>query len=93
MTETGGEISIKALLCWDNVLIELQDTGSGFSGLSTAEAVHPFTSTRPGKMGLGLSLCRQIVFDHGGDIEFLSAKDGVSVIIEIPVKFEQPIRE
>jgi signal transduction histidine kinase len=93
MTETGGEISIKALLCWDNVLIELQDTGSGFSGLSIAEAAHPFTSTRPGKMGLGLSLCRQIVFDHGGDIEFFSKKDGVNVIIEILVKFEQPSKK
>jgi signal transduction histidine kinase len=91
MADRGGTISIKAILCWDHVQIELSDSGSGFERISTSKAMEPFTSTRIGKMGLGLSLCRQIVQGHEGDIEIIDQKGrGVTVIIELPVKFEMP---
>lgn len=90
MVETKGDISITTLLCWDNIHIELRDTGSGFSDLPATKAVHPFMTTRPGKMGLGLALCRQIVLDHGGHIEFFSDKNGATVIIELPITFDRP---
>lgn len=92
MVDTGEDISIRALLCWDNVLIELRDSGTGLTDISPAKALHPFTTTRQGRMGLGLALCRQIIFDHGGHIEFISDNNGTTVIIEIPVKFEKPSR-
>lgn len=88
MEGSGGDVSIRALLCWDNVLIEMRDSGAGFNDMTSTKAVQPFTSTREGRMGLGLTLCRQIIVDHGGDIEFISEKDGTTVIIEIPIKFE-----
>ena len=94
MAESGGTVTIKAILCWDYVLIELSDCGSGFGEISTSRAFKPFTSTRPGKMGLGLTLCRQIVMDHGGDIEIIDEKsNGATVIIEIPIAFKHPLQE
>jgi signal transduction histidine kinase len=91
MAETGGKLSIKAIVCWDCIHIELTDTGSGFSDMSTSKAIEPLTTTRDGKMGLGLSLCQQIVMGHGGDIKIVNEKDnGATVIIEIPITFDHP---
>ncbi|MBW2505591.1 MAG: hypothetical protein JRD19_00805 [Deltaproteobacteria bacterium] len=91
MTDTGGDISIKVRLCWDNIHIEFKDTGGGFKGLSTTEAIQPFMSTKTGKMGLGLALCRQILFDHGGDISITNAgQNGVTVLIKLPITLTRP---
>lgn len=91
MAERGGTITIKAILCWDNVQIELSDSGTGFGKISTTKAMEPFTSTRLGKLGLGLALCRQIVLSHDGDIEIIDQKgEGATVIIALPVKFKTP---
>ena len=41
-------------------------------------------------MGLGLSLCRQVLLDHGGDMEIVSDKEkGVTVLIKLPTKLTQ----
>ncbi|HBI15331.1 MAG TPA: hypothetical protein DDY20_07435 [Desulfobulbaceae bacterium] len=91
MAETGGTIKIKAMLCWDDIHIELSDTGGGFNELTTTKAFQPFSSSKPGKMGLGLTLCRQIISDHGGDIQIVSEEHtGVTVIIELPITFTKP---
>jgi len=91
MADKGGTITIKAILCWDNVHIELSDSGPGFGSLSTTKALEPFTSTRHGKMGLGLALCRQIVLGHDGNLEIIDQQGkGATVIIELPVKFKMP---
>lgn len=91
MAETGGTINIKALLCWDTLLIEINDTGTGFRDISITTAMQPFISTKQGRMGLGLSLCRQIILDHGGDIEIINKKDGgATIIVEIPITFKVP---
>ena len=91
MAESGGTINIKVLLCWDTLLIEISDTGTGFRDVSVTTAMQPFISTKQGRMGLGLSLCRQIILDHGGDIEIINKKDsGATIIIEIPITFQVP---
>jgi signal transduction histidine kinase len=87
---SGGTIKINILLCWDNIHIELTDSGRGFEELSTTQAIQPFMTTKPGKMGLGLSLCRQVLLDHGGDMEIVSNKEkGVTVLIKLPIKLIQ----
>jgi len=91
MTDSGGKIAIKVLLCWDNIHIEFIDTGYGLKELSSSEAMQPFITTKPGKMGLGLALCRQIVFDHGGDLKIVKRKDiGAAVVIKLPITLTQP---
>jgi len=94
LIDTGGTITIKAVLCWDNIHIEFIDTGGGFAGLSTTQAMQPFMTTKPGKMGLGLALCRQIVFDHGGDISIVNEKNkGTSVVIKLPITLTRPPKQ
>ncbi|KPK00724.1 MAG: hypothetical protein AMJ60_00290 [Desulfobacterales bacterium SG8_35] len=91
MVDKGGTIKIKALLCWDNIHIEFIDTGSGFKDLSTSQAIQPFMTTKSGRMGLGLALCRQIIFDHGGDIKIVNGKSsGAAVVIKLPISLTLP---
>jgi signal transduction histidine kinase len=88
---SDGTIKINIVLCWDNIHIELIDSGKGFEDISTTQAIQPFMTTKPGKMGLGLSLCRQVLLDHGGDMEIVNDKEiGVAVIIKLPTKLTQP---
>jgi len=91
MSGTGGKLTIKVLLCWDNIHIQFIDTGGGFRNLTNKEALQPFISSKPGQMGLGLALCSQIMLEHGGDMEILNRKQkGVTVIVKLPVKLTQP---
>jgi len=90
LADHGGEIKIKVLLCWDNIHIEFIDSGSGFADLSPNQAIQPFMTTKRGKMGLGLAICRQILFDHGGDLKIVSEKKGGAVIIiKLPICLTQ----
>jgi len=94
MADIGGKIKIKVLLCWDNIHIEFIDTGGGFKDLSPSQAIQPFMTTKRGKMGFGLALCRQIIFDHGGDLKILNdQKNGATIIIKLPTSLIQPPAE
>ncbi len=91
MADHGGDIKIKILLCWDNIHIEFIDSGDGFADLSTTQAVQPFMTTKHGKMGLGLAICRQIIMNHGGDLKIVSEKKGgVAVVLKLPITLTQP---
>jgi two-component system sensor histidine kinase DctS len=46
------------------------DQGAGISPEVAARLFTPFYSTRPEGMGLGLSLCRTVVEQHGGALDF-----------------------
>jgi signal transduction histidine kinase len=92
--EKGGVIYIDVQVCWDEISIRLSDSGQEFCVLSSVKAVQPFTTTKHGRMGLGLSLCRQIVLDHGGDINLVQNADGgCIVLVELPIRFRKPVKD
>jgi signal transduction histidine kinase len=49
--------------------LRIADTGLGVSAEVRPHLFEPFYTTRPEGTGLGLALCREIVRQHGGDIE------------------------
>ncbi len=51
------------------VHIHVQDHGQGIASAELEHIFMPFYTTKPGGSGIGLSLCRQIVNNHGGDIQ------------------------
>lgn len=51
------------------VVIEISDTGKGFSDEQAKKLFQPFYTTRKGGHGLGLSISRAIIQDHKGAIE------------------------
>lgn len=89
MSSGGDSVNIRAELCWDHVYIIISDSGGGFTDILPGKAVQPFTSTREGRLGIGLSLCRQIIFSHDGELELRELEDsGTMVIIRLPIVFE-----
>ena len=52
-----------------SVVVEVMDTGRGFSPDQAVQLFQPFYTTRKGGHGLGLSISRAIVKDHKGTIE------------------------
>ena len=72
----------------DKVQILIQDDGSGISKENLKHLFEPFFTTKdPGEgTGLGLSLSRSIILEHGGKIDIKSEIGvGSTFIIELPI--------
>jgi PAS domain S-box-containing protein len=50
----------------DGVSVDLRDSGPGFTPAVLDRAFEAFYTTKPGGLGLGLSICRSIVEAHNG---------------------------
>ena len=48
--------------------ISVSDTGPGISDEIAAQLFQPFVTTKPGGMGIGLSISKRIIESHGGTI-------------------------
>jgi len=68
------------------VEITIADTGPGVSLKDREHLFEPFFTTRPEGTGLGLALCREIVLQHGGQIELeTDAHPGATFRILLPI--------
>jgi signal transduction histidine kinase len=67
------------------VVIEVADTGPGFSEQARAHLFLPFQgSTRSGGAGLGLVIADELVRAHGGEIELVDGTIGATFRVTIP---------
>lgn len=67
------------------VLISVRDNGPGFDLSEDHDPFNPFHSSKPGGMGLGLSICQTIVEAHGGTIR-LTSPSGEGASFEISIE-------
>lgn len=81
------KISIRAASQGQSVRIEFSDSGPGIPEDARKRIFEPFFTTKPpGRgTGLGLSVCRQIIQDHGGLMGFQSHPgQGTTFFVELP---------
>ncbi len=71
----------------ERVEITVVDDGTGIAPDVQASVFAPFFTTRPESgSGLGLSIAREILLDHGGTLELVrSDRDGTTFRIELPL--------
>jgi PAS domain S-box-containing protein len=64
------------------VLVEVKDSGTGLGPGQSDHIFDPFFSTKPGGLGIGLSVTRSIVEQHGGRISAVP-NDGPGVTMQV----------
>jgi signal transduction histidine kinase len=69
------------------VLVEVDDTGEGMKPEVLAHIFEPFFSTRPGSMGMGLSVCHAIVTSLGGTLR-VESQPGVGTRATVTLPLE-----
>ncbi|WP_191059890.1 sensor histidine kinase [Geminicoccus harenae] len=69
----GGRLSVEARLKGEiHILVRVMDTGPGMSSTELQSAFLPYYSRKPGGLGLGLPLARQIAQRLGGSLDLMS---------------------
>ncbi|NJK31381.1 MAG: response regulator [Deltaproteobacteria bacterium] len=89
----SNEIRLAARVADATITLTIEDTGVGISSELSARAFQPFFSTKPREhaTGLGLSLCQDIVRQHGGSIT-LRSEVGVGTRVDVILPIDAGLR-
>ncbi len=59
--------------------LEVEDQGPGLDPAIAQELFHPFVTSKPQGVGLGLSICNTIIEDHGGGLSCTMSQPGQTI--------------
>lgn len=83
---TGGRLSLTAVDNDESILLEIRDSGSGITAESMERVWEPFYTTKSDGNGLGLVICRSILWEIGGEMKIESEEGaGTLILITLPV--------
>ncbi|MBQ0028799.1 MAG: HAMP domain-containing histidine kinase [Lachnospiraceae bacterium] len=91
MNKSHGEISIRLLDAVDSVRIEIEDNGKGIASKDLSNIFERFYRTdasrnsAQGGSGIGLSIVRKIIEDHGGYI-WATSKEGEGTCMHFVIR-------
>ncbi len=81
------EILLSSRVQGDKALLYVMDNGPGMTRETLERCWKPWFSTRPEGSGLGLSIARRIVRDHGGTLEAQSEPGkGTQFVLTLPLE-------
>lgn len=81
----GGTLTIRTNEIDSRFHLCIEDTGVGVDKEKMSKIFEPFFTTKGGGLGLGLSLTKRIIEEHGGKVLFESKKDmGTAVTFILP---------
>ena len=101
-TRPGDRTAICVERCGEQVLLRIKDTGPGIAPELLGRLFEPFSQgdttldRAQGGLGLGLSLVKQLVEMHGGDVQAYSggAGGGAEFVVRLPAQtVEAPVRD
>jgi len=76
----------------DAVRVAVQDTGPGIDASDTERLFEAFYTTKPGGLGMGLSICRSIVEAHGGQLSAAAAMPH-GTIFQVTIQIARTVHE
>jgi signal transduction histidine kinase len=79
---SGGVLSIRAETAGDQIALLIHDTGCGIPVEIMSRIKEPFFTTKRNGNGLGLSICRSIIWNAGGQME-IKSEPGVGTQIRV----------
>jgi PAS domain S-box-containing protein len=68
----------------DGVLVVVRDSGPGLSSQDLERIFDAFNTTKPGGLGMGLSICRTIIEAHGGRLWAAAQSQGATFQFTLP---------
>ncbi|WP_141432348.1 ATP-binding protein [Bacillus sp. 03113] len=82
----NGIIEISTYRRMNSTIICIKDNGCGISNEVVQKLFMPFYTTKKEGTGIGLSICKKIIQNHGGDISIQSKKgEGTKICIQLPL--------
>ena len=70
-----------------HVMVAVRDTGPGLKPENLHRIFEPFYTTKSDGMGMGLSICRGIIEEHGGRL-WATGKDGLGAVFQFTIPLE-----
>jgi signal transduction histidine kinase len=83
----GGSVVLRVRQARASVVFTVLDSGQGLDEAHLDQLLQPFHSTKHQGTGLGLSVARQIVEQHGGELQLgnrSSKEGGAQVVVRLP---------
>ena len=95
MIPKGGQVTIRGYRETDaTITLEVRDNGPGIPETIQGKIFEPFFTTKSsetGATGLGLSIARSIVENHGGKLTVESSSQGATFRVSLPAEVESAI--
>jgi len=79
--QESRRLRLSGRLDFGRVIISVQDNGRGIDDETIEQVFVPFFTTKRDGSGIGLSVSRQIMTAHGGEIALHSGPDGTTAIL------------
>lgn len=80
------KLSVVTRMEEDSAVLRIGDSGQGVAEDLRRKIFDPFFTTKPSGMGLGLSICRQIIEAHGGTLALETGdRPGTTFIVTLPI--------
>lgn len=85
----GGQLTVEIRREEGEAVARIEDSGDGVPEEIRARIFDPFVTSKPRGTGLGLAKVRSVVEQHGGRIEFETAKaEGTTFTLRFPLRRE-----
>ena len=85
-TALSRKIALRSRVDLGKIVIEVEDNGSGMSEEIAGRLYEPFVTTKLQGMGIGLNICRSILQEHRGEIDYHQvATGGVLFRVSLPL--------
>lgn len=89
-TSEGGKVGLQTFVREGELILSIQDDGSGFDAAQQDRLFEPFYTTRGEGTGLGLAIARNVAQAHGGSIEAKSSMGaGSEFLFKLPLVKEE----
>ena len=81
----GGQINLSAKKSNEWIEIRVSDEGEGINSNLWSKVFDPLYTNKKDGVGLGLSLCKELIERHNGNIEIeASSKNGTTFLLSLP---------